>query len=53
MEYYSAPQKNAIMPFTSKMDAIRKYHTMFGITCTPVVDSCQSMAKPIQYYKVK
>ena len=26
---------------------------MFGITCTPVVDSCQCMAKPIQYYKVK
>ena len=21
---------------------------MFGITCTPVVDSCQCMAKPIQ-----
>ena len=26
---------------------------MFGIACTPVVDSCQYMAKPIQYYKVK
>ena len=26
---------------------------MFGITCTPVVDSRQCMAKPIQYYKVK
>ena len=26
---------------------------MFGIACTPVVDSCQCMAKPIQYYKVK
>ena len=26
---------------------------MFGITCTPVVDSCQCMAKPIQYCKVK
>ena len=24
-----------------------------GITCTPVVDSCQCMAKPIQYCKVK
>ena len=22
---------------------------MFGNTCTPVVDSCQCMAKPIQY----
>ena len=26
---------------------------MFGNTCTPVVDSCQCMAKPIQYCKVK
>ena len=26
---------------------------MFGIACTPVVDSCQCMAKPIQYCKVK
>ena len=26
---------------------------MFGIACTPMVDSCQCMAKPIQYYKVK
>ena len=26
---------------------------MFGNACTPVVDSCQSMAKPIQYCKVK
>ena len=26
---------------------------IFGITCTPVVDSCQCMAKPIQYCKVK
>ena len=26
---------------------------MFGISCTPVVDSCQCMAEPIQYYKVK
>ena len=26
---------------------------MFGITCTPMVDSCQYMAKPIQYCKVK
>ena len=25
---------------------------MFGIACTPVVDSCQCMAKPIQY-KIK
>ena len=25
----------------------------FGNTCTPVVDSCQCMAKPIQYCKVK
>ena len=25
----------------------------FGIACTPVVDSCQCMAKPIQYCKVK
>ena len=25
---------------------------MFGNTCTPVVDSCQCMAKPIQYCKV-
>ena len=24
-----------------------------GNTCTPVVDSCQYMAKPIQYFKVK
>ena len=26
---------------------------MFGNVCTPVVDSCQCMAKPIQYCKVK
>ena len=26
---------------------------MFGNACTPVVDSCQHMAKPIQYCKVK
>ena len=26
---------------------------MFGIACTPVVDSCQCMAKPVQYCKVK
>ena len=26
---------------------------MFGNTCTPMVDSCQCMAKPIQYCKVK
>ena len=26
---------------------------MFGNACTPVVDSCQCMEKPIQYYKVK
>ena len=26
---------------------------MFGNTCTPVVDSCQCMAKPIEYCKVK
>ena len=26
---------------------------MFGNACTPVVDSCQCMAKPIQYFKVK
>ena len=26
---------------------------MFGKACTPVVDSCQCMAKPIQYCKVK
>ena len=26
---------------------------MFGIACTPVVDSCQCMAKPIEYCKVK
>ena len=26
---------------------------MFGNTCTLVVDSCQCMAKPIQYCKVK
>ena len=26
---------------------------MFGNSCTPVVDSCQCMAKPIQYFKVK
>ena len=26
---------------------------MFGIACTPVVDSCQCMAKPIQHRKVK
>ena len=24
-----------------------------GDTCTPMADSCQCMAKPIQYYKVK
>ena len=26
---------------------------MFGNACTPVVDSCECMAKPIQYCKVK
>ena len=26
---------------------------MFGNACTPVADSCQCMAKPIQYCKVK
>ena len=26
---------------------------MFGIACTPMVDLCQCMAKPIQYCKVK
>ena len=26
---------------------------MFGNACTPVVDSCQCMAKPIQYCKIK
>ena len=26
---------------------------MFGNACTPVVDSCRCMAKPIQYCKVK
>ena len=26
---------------------------MFGNTCTPMVESCQCMAKPIQYCKVK
>ena len=26
---------------------------MFENSCTPVVDSCQCMAKPIQYCKVK
>ena len=26
---------------------------MFGNSCTPVVDSCQCMAKPIQYFKEK
>ena len=26
---------------------------MFGSACTPVVDSCQCMAKPIQCCKVK
>ena len=26
---------------------------MFGNSCTPVVDSCQCMAKPILYCKVK
>ena len=26
---------------------------MFGNACTSLVDSCQCMAKPIQYYKVK
>ena len=25
---------------------------MFGIACTPMLDSCQCMAKPIQYCKV-
>ena len=24
----------------------------WGVTCTPVADSCQCMAKPPQYYKV-
>ena len=23
-----------------------------GNTCTPMADSCQCMAKPVQYYKV-
>ena len=26
---------------------------MFGSSCTPMVDSCQCMPKPIQYCKVK
>ena len=26
---------------------------IFGNACTPVVDSCKYMAKPIQYCKVK
>ena len=26
---------------------------MFGNACTPMVDSCQCMAKPIQYCKAK
>ena len=26
---------------------------IFGNACTPVVESCQCMAKPIQYCKVK
>ena len=26
---------------------------MFGNACKPMVDSCQCMAKPIQYCKVK
>ena len=26
---------------------------MFGNSCTPVVDSCQCMAKPTEYCKVK
>ena len=26
---------------------------MFGNSCTPVADSCQCMAKPIQYCKAK
>ena len=26
---------------------------MIGNSCTPMVDSCQCMAKPIQYCKVK
>ena len=26
---------------------------MFGNSCIPIVDSCQCMAKPIQYCKVK
>ena len=26
---------------------------MIGNSCTPVADSCQYMAKPIQYCKVK
>ena len=26
---------------------------MFGNSCTPMADSCQCMAKPIQYCKVK
>ena len=26
---------------------------MFGKSCTPVADSCQGMAKPIQYCKAK
>ena len=27
--------------------------SLFGNACTPVVDSCQCMSKPIQYCKVK
>ena len=34
-------------------ESYKKRALMFGITCTPMVDSCQCMAKPIQYYKVK
>ena len=26
---------------------------MFGNSCTPMADSCQCIAKPIQYCKVK
>ena len=34
-------------------DNSEKKTLVFGSACTPVVDSCQCMAKPIQYYKVK
>ena len=43
------------MGMTQRDDAGREVggEFMFGNACTPVVDSCQCMAKPIEYCKVK